>query len=324
MGLTGKATPAKINTLAKQPANKAVGEGQAGKTDAAITAIYDQLVGNLTGGVAAQRESFDRAKQLVDSSYDQIGHLMGVGASGSIGGLEGQFERLGIGDATDSATQGIRNQLNQSLVSAARRRASEGAGLARQGGEYEQIGRQGIDNAYKEQAQVRSTSATEIAEAIANMEAARVQAQGQADLARIQGQSQLAQARASGGGGGGRGGGGGDMTPEEYEEWMLDMAIKEQKLNPQAKKGGGKLGGQAAVNAFLTSPQVYWNGKTASPAFKARADAIYNRAMGGGNAYTPNYDPYENAMQQVNNYNMGANKDALREVLQYMMNKNKY
>lgn len=297
------------------------GKGVIGDTDAAINAIYNQLTGQLSSGVGVQGMNFDRARQLVGSSFDSSNQLMRDGASSTVGGLNGQFDRLGIGAATDSATQGIRNQFQQGLVSAARRRQNELATMGQQQVGYEQAGRMGVDNAFQQQAMARTQSQTQIQEALANMEAARAQAQGQVDLARVQGQSELERMKMEFAQAAQEAEESGDpLLDLKAQSLGMDIMLKEKKL---AEEDDG--GDERRPTKYQAGLDNYLLDIGASPQFKSRVQKMYADAT--ANAQNPlniasgRKDPYAFAMESVDDYNMGANKDRLRQALQILFGK---
>ncbi len=287
-------------------------------TDGAINAIYDQLAGHLASGTGAQGQNFHRARQLVGSSFDQADQLATAGARATMGGLREQLGRLGLGAAEDSVTQGVRNQLNQGLTSAARRKMNELSTMGQQQAGYEMASRLGVDNSRQQQALVRGESVTEIQEALANMEAARAEAQGKVDVARIQGQAELASLRAQHAAASRAAAQGDPLADLKAQSLGMDILLKEKKLNDPGKGEKGATKYQAGLDNYLDSIQ-------ASPAFKARVMSMYdtanNQAASPANGALNRDDPYEWAMTGVSNYNSGANKDRLRQALQIMYGK---
>lgn len=313
-----------MGLTAKKKAPTGKGGGGAAGVDASVAAIYDQLTGQLSSGAGVTGANFDRARQLVGSAFDQQGQLMRDAASATMGGLNGQFDRLGIGDATDSATQGLRNQFSQSLISASRRRANELSGMAQQQAGYDVAGRMGIDNSRREGAQQRTESVIRVQEALAAMEAAKAQAQGQVDLASVQGQSELEQLRlqmrmaeqeAS------QGDPQDPLDPLRAEGIGLENLIKQAKLDEILNGDGGsdKISGegQAALEQFLAQ-----NAGGVSPRLLNRFNSLKDNAfVAAGKPSDLGYkqDPYDLAMSALmSNPNYGGSESSRRKLEQML------
>lgn len=289
------------------------------ENDAAIAAIYNQLAGQMGAGVNAQQSSFNTAKGEIGGIYDQMTSALTGQANATAGGLSNEFNMLGIGAATDSATEQLRGQLNQSLISAARRKATEMAGLTSQGAAYKGAGLEGVSNVRREGARSRTDARTRLEEAIATLEAAKAEAQGQYDLQKLQGDIELQKMRASargGGGGGGRSGSPLDMLRAQ----LLGMQILEKQ---QEMEGGGKSQwskrGQGGLNAFYGGSSDYWTDK-AGPKFRGSVDDILDyasaKALDPKSRAAGHSDPYTIAMGRVDNAPSYINEDALRMALQ--------
>lgn len=291
--------------------------------DAALKVLYNALAGQAKAGVSAQTQGFKGAAKDVGSIYDEMTNSLRSQANATASGLGANLDMLGIGAATDSATQNLRGQLNQSLISAARRKSTEMAGLTSQGASYAGAGREGITNILREGTGVRADSRTRLEEALASLEAAKVQAQGQYDIQKLQGDVQLAQmraqARARSGGGGGRSG-----NP-------LD-ALRAQMLGLQILKAQGELeggngnqwskSGQGGLDNFLSNASNYWSGG-AGPKVRGALQDIIGGA--GSQAINPSSiasglkDPYTIAMGMVGSNNTVKTdfyRNALRQGLQ--------
>jgi hypothetical protein len=316
---------------AKAPAKtKPVGSGATARADGNIAAIYDQLAGHLSDGTGVTGMNFDRAKQIVGSSYDQSGYLMNRAASATQGGLNGQFDRLGIGAATDSATQGLRNQYAQGLMSAARRRENAMDTMGQQQFGYEQAGRMGVDNSRREGAQQRTDSVTRIEEALAAMEMAKAQAQGSVDLARTQGQMGLEKAKL-------------EMAMQE-REWQRELekaqagdpmaAMKAESLGLDIMKKKAELGqmqnpgpedidgkGDQALRQWLTQNPL--GAGSLSRVNRLKDDAFVEAAKPNMMGYKS--DPYDIAMGQLmSNQNYGGserNRRLIEQALQVYFGK---
>lgn len=301
-------------------------KAEVGANDAAIAQMYKMLTGQMQAGVGAQQNTFNEASSRVGAVYDDMTRALTQQANATAQGLGSQFDMLGIGAATDSATENLRGQLNQSLISAARRRATEVSGLQGQGAAYNAAGREGIMNMNRAGVQMRGDYRTQLEEALANLEAAKVEAQGQFDVQKLQGEAQLAQMRAqararSGGGGGGRSGSPLDMLRAQ----LLGMQIleKQQKLEGGGDEQWGKRG-QGGLNNFLQNPSPYWRNQ-AGPKFQAELyDILDQTARNSVNAdflATGQRDPYNIAMGQVPKAPGYLNQDALRMAIQIMYGK---
>ena len=316
-----------MKAKAKTPA---AGGGQAAKTDAAIADIYNQLAGDLASGTGTQGMNFDRARQLIGASYDGLSQSIKEGASATVGGLTGRFAKLGIGSATDAATQGLRNELNQALMSAARRKSNDLAGMAQQQGGYEMASRMGVDNAYREKAQVRSESQTRIAEAIANMQAAIASARGQAELARIQGQTQLEQMKLQFEQSQQKASQGDPLEALKAEQLGWQIRLLEQKYNNGGSGGSTKepwsSKGQGGLNKFLTEPSDYWD-QHAGPKFTDSINKIVQYGLAqannpaNGSMGTGQDDPYLWAVQEASKNYDWLNQQALLQALQIYFGK---
>lgn len=296
--------------------------------DAAIAQMYKVLTGQMQQGVGATQQTFNEASSRVGAVYDDMTRALTQQANATASGLGGQLDMLGIGAATDSATQNLRGQLNQSLISAAQRRATEVSGLQTQGATYGQAGREGISNMNRAGVQVRGDYRTDLEEAIANLEAAKAEAQGQFDVQKLQGETQLAQmraqaaARARSGGGGGRSGSPLDMLRAQ----LLGMQILEKQQKLEGGGGGGEWDdrGQGGLNTFLGAPSPYWKNQ-AGPKFRGELMDILDYA--GAQSVNADFlasgqrDPYNIAMGQVPKAPSYLNQDALRQAIQIMYGK---
>lgn len=295
-------------------------------TDAAIAALYAQLTGQLEQGVNAQQANFGQASNTIGSIYDQMTQSLQEQANATSSGLGQQFSMLGIGEAFDPATNNLRGQLNQSLISAARRRAAEMSGLTQQGAAYASAGREGIGNVQREGARVRGDVRTRLEEVLGKLEAAKVQAQGEYDLQELQGQIQLAQMRASGGGGGGGGGGGNPLDYLRAQLMGLDILEKQQKLG-QGPEFPWSKSGQGGLNSFLNAPSDYWQNQAGPRVRGALQDIISGssaKANNPANIAAGLRDPYTIALGMVNqspSVRTPYYRDALRQALQIYFGK---
>lgn len=309
---------------AKKSAGKSapVGSGSTGAADAAIAAIYDQLAGQLGSGAGVTGMNFDRARQLVGSAYDQGGYLAQRAQSATMGGLNGQFDRLGIGAAMPGASQGLRDEYAGSLQAAAARRTNAMDTMGQQQVGYEMAGRMGIDNSRREGAQQRADSVTKIQQALLAMQAAQATAQGQNQLASIQGKTSLESLRLQM-----------QMAEQERQaasqgdpldllradnmnlDGMLKKAQLEKLMNPGMEDIKGD--GQQALEQFLAQ-----NAGQVSPALLNRFNALKSDAF--TNAAKPSdlgyrQDPYDLAMSELmTNQNYGGG-ERQRRLLEQML-----
>lgn len=300
-------------------------KAEVGANDAAIAAMYNQLVGQLGQGVQATGQNFGDASKQIGSIYDQMTQSLTGQANATAGALGSQFDMLGIGAATDAATQDLRGQLNQSLISAARRKAAEMSGLTTQGAAYKAAGNEGIGNVRREGVQVRGDYRTRLEEAIAQLEAAKAEAAGQIEVQKLQGEVQLAQmraqARARSGGGGGRSG----SPMDHLRAQLLGLQILEKQKDLEG--GGDEMWGkrgQGGLNNFLGAPNQYWQNQ-AGPKFQSALYDILDYA--GAQSTNPSFlaggqkDPYNIAMGQVPKAPSYLNDNALRMALQIFYGK---
>jgi hypothetical protein len=285
--------------------------------------MYAQLASQLGVGVTAQGANFNTARNNVGAAYDDMTKALTTQANATATGLGNQFNMLGIGAATDAATQDLRGQLNQSLVSAARRKATEMSGMSQQGAAYKAAGIENVGNVRREGVQVRGDYRTRLEEAIANLEAAKAEAQGQYDVQKLQGEAQLAQmaaqARARSGGGGGRSG----SPLDQLRAQLLGMQIleKQQKMEEGPESQWGKRG-QGGLDSFLNSPSNYWSGGAGPKVRGALQDIIsgsFSQANNPSSIASGMKDPYNIAMGMVNQNDMVKTdfyRDSLRQALQ--------
>jgi len=294
-------------------------KGEVAANDAAIAQMYAQLASQLGGGVTATGQNFNSARSEIGSIYDDMTSALTQQANATAAGLGSEFDMLGIGAATDSATQNLRGQLNQSLISAARRRASEMSGLSQQGAAYKASGIEGIGNVRREGVQVRGDYRTRLEEAIANLEAAKAEAQGQYDIQKLQGETQLAQMRAQAASRGGGGGGGRGNPLDMLRAQLLGLQIMEKQ---QDLEGGGNQQwtkrGQGGLNMFLNQPSMYWE-SGAGPKVRGALQNIIGQSTDPSRMTAGYKDPYSAAMDLVNKNSMVRTdfyRDALRQALQ--------
>lgn len=292
------------------------------ETDAALAAMYEQLANQVEAGAGVTQANFGNASNTIGSIYDEMTRDLTNQANSTASGLGNQFNMLGIGAAYDPATNDLRGQLNQALVSAARRRATEMSGLTQQGAAYSATGREGASNVRREGGRVRGVVRTQLEKLLADMETAKIQSQGQLDLANLQGQIELAQMRAAGRGGGGGGGGGRGNPLDMLRAQLLGLEVleKQQDLeNPQSPWSKSGLGG---MNAFLNAPSDYWV-EGAGPRVRSALQDIVSgssaQATNPENIAAGLRDPYNIAMGMVNQSNTVRTpryRDALRQALQ--------
>lgn len=288
------------------------------ETDASIAALYNQLAGQLGQGVNAQQSSFNTASGTIGNVYDEMTRALTSQANATAGGLSSELNMLGIGAATDSATEQLRGQLNQSLISAARRKATEMSGLTGQGAAYKAAGLEGVGNVRREGVRSRTDTRTRLEEAMAALEAAKAEAQGQYDLQKLQGEIELQRARAASRGGGGGGGRGSPLDMLRAQLLGMQIMEKQQELEMGPETPWGKRG-QGGLNRFLNQQSDYWTSK-AGPKFRAGIDDILDYAS--AQSTNPSSiasglkDPYTIAMGRVDKAPSYLNEDALRMALQ--------
>lgn len=285
-------------------------------TDAAVRDMYNRLAGTVQAGGRAVDSVFAQGQQRTGQIYDQMTDTLQRQADATSSGLAGQLSMLGIGDATDAATQNLRGQLNQSLVSAARRRAAELSGLSSQRTGYRTASREAVTNTQREGVQKRADIRTILEEAVTNLQAAEAEARGQIELEKLRGEVELQQMRQQmaarrGGSGGGRGS---PLDLLRAQLMGLEIMEKQQELNmgPDTSFGSG----QGQLNQFLGGPSDYWANQ-AGPKFRAALSDIidFGNAQATGPGAAINRDPYAWASQNATSYG-NLNQDALRQALQ--------
>jgi len=312
-------------------------------TDAALAQMYDQLAGRVQQGLGVQQQNFRTAQKSVGQAYDDMTNQLTGQARATQGGLSSEFRGLGIGAATDSATTHLRGQLNQALISAARRRSTEISGLAQQSASYSAAGMGGVANIRREGAQVRSDVTRALEEAIASMEAEKARVKGELDLANLQGQIGLEQTRMQTNA---------QMTEARLrlkamelefaqaqynasqsgdpleglraENLALEIAERRQRLE-QGPESEWDERGQGGLQRFLTNESDWWR-EHAGPRFQAELMDIIeqssSQAVNPASAAAGIDDPFDIAMDMVNRSSLGANnRNGLRMALQIYFGK---
>lgn len=303
-------------------------KAQVNLNDRAIKNYYNELAGGIRQGAGAQQAGFSQASSRVGAVYDEMTRALTDQANATSSGLANQFNMLGIGAATDSATNDLRGQLNQALISAARRKAAEQSGLTEQARAYRQAGLESVTNAQREGTRTRSDARTSLMEAVTNLQAAEAQAKGEMDLAKLQGEIQLAQMRQQlaarrGGGGGGGGRRGSPLDMLRAQLMGLEILEKQQDLE-NGPDSPWNEGGQGGLNRFLSGPSDYWENQ-AGPKFRGELQNLID--YGYGQANSPKSiasgmkDPYLIAMGNINSAPSYINQDALSQALQIYFGK---
>jgi len=299
----------------------ATSKGDINEADRQIRRGYNETARQVLNGVNATNASFQETARNVGGTYDEMTRALQSQANATAGGLGQQFSMLGIGDATDSATQALRGQLNQSLISAARRRAAGVSGLQFQGAQYRQAGNEGVGNIRREGTQVAADSRTQLMKELTDLETAEAEAKGQYALQKLQGEIELAQmqqqmraaaARARGGGGG-RSGNPLDMLRAQLMGLEIQEKMQELQSGP-SRPWDDK--GQGGLNQFLNEPSDYWDDR-ASGAFRGDLQGIidYASAQSTRPGMT-GIDPLDFAMERTNREHNNFRRDALRQALQ--------
>lgn len=296
------------------------------ETDAAIAAMYEQLANQVGAGVAAQQQNFTNTSNTIGSVYDEMTQALTNQANATASGLGQQFNMLGIGAATDSATNDLRGQLNQALISAARRKAAEQAGLTQQGGSYARSGFESVSNVRREGGRVRTDVGNKLRDILAQMETAKIQSEGQLELQKLQGEIELAQMRAAGRGGGGGGGGGSPLDMLRAQLLGLEILEKQQGLE-QGPDFPWSKSGQGGLNKFLNSPSDYWV-SGAGPKVRGSLQDIISQASASAtnpaNIAAGLRDPYTISLGLVNKsptVRTPYYRDAMRQALQIYFGK---
>lgn len=302
-------------------------KAQVNLNDRAIKNYYNELAGGIKQGAGAQQAGYSQASSRVGTVYDEMTRALTDQANATSSGLADQFNMLGIGAATDSATNDLRGQLNQALISAARRKAAEQSGLTEQARAYRQAGLEAVTNAQREGTRTRSDARTSLMEAITNLQAAEAQAKGEMDLAKLQGEIQLAQMRQQmaarrGGGGGGRSGSPLDMLRAQLMGLEILEKQRDLEMGPDTPWNEG---GQGGLNRFLSGSSDYWGQGGAGPKFRGELQNLID--YGYGQANSPRSiasgmkDPYTIAMGNLNSAPNFINQDALAQALQIYFGK---
>lgn len=292
--------------------------------DTAIAKIYDSLVHDLGEGQAATRGIFARGNQAMAGAYQ--------GASDALRGSQGAMTQrltaslggLGLGAALPEVMAPMNEQFAFDQGQIAKTRGTDLGTLARQGTQYEAIGQTGIGNAQKEKAQTRVSAMEKLQAVLADLEAARIEAEGRVEEKRLENQIRLAEARRA------SSGGGGSIDPLDAlraEKMGLEIQGMQNDLsNPGWDKEQKFATGQRGLHEFLNSPTAYW-GQSADPATRARIENIINTTAkrtglaaftSGGNKYlTENMDPLQIALIGAGNTKESRiNKEALRMALE--------
>lgn len=282
---------------------------------------YNETAQQTQRGVNATSASFGEASRNVGLSYDEMTRALQTQANATASGLGSQFSMLGIGAAQDAATQQLRGQLNQSLISAARRKAAGVSSLRDQGAMYKAAGLEGVGNVRREGTQVQAESRTKLMDSLLGLEQAEAEAKGQYALQKLQGEIELAQmqqqmkaaaARARGGGGG-RSGSPLDLLRAQL--MGLDIQQKMQELQ-QGPSQPWDNEGQGGLNRFLNSPSDYWD-DNASGAFRGDLQGVIDYASAQSTRPgRSGIDPMDYAMERTNNEPSNFRRDALRQALQ--------
>lgn len=278
--------------------------------DAEVAAYYQALQNQLQSGVGATQKNFNTASGQVGSIYDQMTRDLTTQANATAGTLGNQFSMLGIGAAQDAATQDLRGQLNQSLISAARRRASEMSGLTEQGAAYGRVGNEAVANVGREGARIRTETRTKLEQALAALQGEMEAARAQVDVAKIQGDAEIAAARASRRGGGG-GGGGSPLDMLRAQLLGLQILEKQQGLEEGPESPWGDRG-QLGLNQFMGQPSDWWE-RQAGPKFRGALGDIID--WSSSQDVVPGFNPYHASLGRVNAAPSYINRDALRAAL---------
>lgn len=300
---------------------KAKANAEVAANDKAIAQMYKELTGQLGAGITATGIGFSNARNEIGGAYDEMTRALTEQANATAGGISDQLNMLGIGQATDAATENLRGQLNQSLISAARRKSTELAGLSSQAAGYRAAGIEGVGNVRRQGVQIRGDYRTALQQAIANMEAEQAQAEAQVEIARLQGQAQLAAARASArgrGGGGGRSG-----NPLEFlRAQLLGLQIMEKQKDLEGGDFAWGKSGMGGLQNFLNNPSQYWSngaGPRVRGAVQDILDAAAARATSPSSIAAGLKDPYTIAMGMVprsDTVKTDFYRNAMRQALQ--------
>jgi hypothetical protein len=289
----------------------------------AIDRAYGETARQVQGGVNNTKASFGEAARLVGGTYDEMTRALQGQADATASGLGSQLSMLGIGAAQDAATQNLRGQLNQSLISAARRRATGVSGLQFQGAAYKQAGDEAVGNIRREGRQAATDSRTQLMTALLGLEQAEAEAKGQMELQKLQGEIELEQMRQqmraaaarARGGGGGRSGSPLDLLRAQLMGLEIQEKMQALQMGPDTSFGSG----QGQLNQFLGNSSDYWENQ-AGPKFRAGLEDILDYSFAQANnpasIAAGMDDPYNIAMGNLNRGGRGLNQDALRQALQ--------
>lgn len=292
--------------------------------DAELAAMYGAVAKSLQQGVGASQSGFRTAQSQIGSAYDQMTAALTRQANATAGGMVNEFNMLGIGAANDSATQALRNQLNEGLLMGSRRRASELSGLAQQGAAYNRAGQESIGNLQQSGVQARADFRSKLEEILAQLQGEVALGRSQVDTERVRGETELglmrqemadrAAARA-------------EQNRQDPLEFLraqlmgLEIMQKQKDLQqgPERQPMPWEDRGQGALTQFMNQPSNWWE-RRAGPKFQGALQDIIDYSSDERNltrfGAAGIRDPYNIALSRVSRAPSYINDDALRLALQ--------